>query len=73
VSHIAQQMSSDILYTEEVAALARKPVATIRWLRAIGRGPRSGKLGNRVIYKRADVEAWIDAAFENTEGEHNKP
>jgi predicted DNA-binding transcriptional regulator AlpA len=64
VSHIAEQMSSDILYAEEVAALSRKPVATIRWLRAMGRGPRSGKLGNRVIYRRADVEAWINSAFE---------
>jgi predicted DNA-binding transcriptional regulator AlpA len=56
-------MSSDILYTEEVAALSRKSVATIRWLRAVGRGPKSGKLGNRVVYRRSDVEQWINEAF----------
>lgn len=56
---------SDILFTEEVAAMARKPVATIRWLKAMGQGPRWGKLGLRVIYRRADVESWIASAFED--------
>ena len=34
----------ELLTIEEAAALAKKPVATMRWLRATGRGPRSGKL-----------------------------
>jgi predicted DNA-binding transcriptional regulator AlpA len=29
-------------------------------------GPKSGKLGRRVVYRRADVEAWIAAAFDAT-------
>ncbi|OBH49284.1 AlpA family transcriptional regulator [Mycobacterium sp. E2479] len=61
---IAEPSNSDILYTDEVAALARKPVATIRWLKAVGRGPKWGKLGKRVIYRRVDVEAWIESAFD---------
>jgi predicted DNA-binding transcriptional regulator AlpA len=65
VQQIVQALNSEILYTEEVAALARKPVATLRWLRATGKGPKSGKLGRRVIYRRADVEAWIASAFED--------
>lgn len=56
-------INAEILYTEEVAALARKPVPTIRWLKATGGGPKWGKLGRRVIYRRADVEQWIEAAF----------
>ena len=56
---------SNILFTEEVAAMARKPVATIRWLKAMGLPPKSGKLGRRVVYRRADVEAWIASAFED--------
>jgi predicted DNA-binding transcriptional regulator AlpA len=60
---MAEKLSSDILYTEEVAALARKSVATIRWLKATGAGPRCGKLGRRVVYRRQDVLDWIAAAF----------
>ena len=65
VAELAEKINSDLLYTEEVAALARKPVATIRWLKAMGQGPRCGKLGRRVVYRRADVEAWIASAFED--------
>jgi predicted DNA-binding transcriptional regulator AlpA len=62
---MAETLNSDLLYTEEVAALTRKPIATIRWLKATGSGPKWGKLGKRVVYRRADVEAWIESAFEN--------
>jgi hypothetical protein len=54
----------ELLTIEEAAALAKKPVATMRWLRATGRGPRSGKLGRRVVYKRDDVIAWVESAFD---------
>ncbi len=64
MAEVADKLGSDILYTEEVAALARKPVATIRWLKATGQGPKCGKLGRRVVYRRSDVEAWIASAFE---------
>ena len=59
-------LNSDLLYTEEVAALTRKSVATIRWLQHTRRGPKCGKLGRRVVYRRADVETWIASAFEVT-------
>ncbi|UMB71770.1 helix-turn-helix transcriptional regulator [Mycobacterium paraterrae] len=58
------RFDSDLLTTEEVAALTRKSPATIRWMKHVGTGPRSGKLGRRVVYRRSDVQAWIDAAFE---------
>jgi predicted DNA-binding transcriptional regulator AlpA len=64
MTDVATQLNSDILYTEEVAALARKSPATIRWLKAMGQGPKWGKLGKRVVYRRADVEAWIASAFD---------
>jgi predicted DNA-binding transcriptional regulator AlpA len=63
-NQLAEILNSDILYTEEVAALSRKSVATIRWLKATGAGPRCGKLGRRVVYRRADVEQWISSAFD---------
>jgi Helix-turn-helix domain len=60
--------ASGLLTIEEAAALAKKPVATMRYLRATGRGPRSGKLGRRVIDKRNDVIAWVESAFESDVG-----
>ncbi len=62
--HLVETLSSDLLYTEEVAAMARKSPATIRWLKAMGQGPKCGKLGRRVVYRRGDVEQWIASAFE---------
>jgi DNA-binding transcriptional MerR regulator len=49
----------DLLTTDEVAKLTRAPAATLRYWRHIGTGPRSGRIGRRAVYVRADVEAWI--------------
>lgn len=57
------QLNSEILYTEDVAKLSRRSVATIRYMKATGTGPRWGKLGRRVVYKASDVQQWIDSAF----------
>lgn len=56
----------ELLTMPEVAELTRLPIATLRWYRATGQGgPKSGKVGGRrVMYRRADVEAWIQSAFE---------
>lgn len=55
--------SPDLLLMPEVAELTRLSVATLRYLRHVGRGPRSAVLGRRVAYKRADVLAWIEDQF----------
>jgi predicted DNA-binding transcriptional regulator AlpA len=39
----------------------RAPVATLRYWRHLGTGPNSFRLGRRVLYRRADLRAWIDA------------
>jgi len=57
-------MSEELMFVEEVAPMARKTVSTMNWLRATGQGPKWGKLGKRVVYRRSDVEAWIASAFE---------
>ena len=56
-------MSNRLLTIDEVAALTRMPVATLRWHRHCGTGPTSGKVGRRVVYREDDVNAWIDAQF----------
>lgn len=50
------------LTTAEVAAMCRTSPETCRYWRHIGKGPRSFKVGRRVLYAVEDVEAWIAAA-----------
>ena len=53
-------MNDDQLLTiTETAELLRAPVATLRWWRHTGQGPRSFKIGRRVTYRRSDLEDWI--------------
>ena len=51
----------ELLTITEAAALVRAPVATLRYWRHQGVGPRSFRAGRRVLYKAVDVRAWIDA------------
>jgi predicted DNA-binding transcriptional regulator AlpA len=56
---------SELLLIEEVAELTRLPLSTLRFYRHVGHGgPKSFKLGNRVAYKRSDVEAWIESQYQ---------
>lgn len=54
---------NDILTLAEVAEMTRTSPATLRYWRSVGYGgPKSFKLGRRVLYRRADVEQWIGEA-----------
>lgn len=53
------------LTTDEVAELLRSPAETLRYWRHLGKGPRSFKIGRRVLYDEADVMAWIATQREN--------
>lgn len=50
---------TEYLTTTEVAAWLRTPPETLRFWRHEGRGPRSFKLGRRVLYARDDVARWL--------------
>lgn len=54
---------SEHMTTEEVAAFVRSPTETVRYWRHVGKGPRSFKVGRRVLYRRADVLAWLDERY----------
>lgn len=54
---------TEILYQEEVAAKLKRPLSTLRYWRHTGDGPKSFKLGGRVVYKLEDVEQWIEAQY----------
>lgn len=53
-----------LLTTDEVAALVRRPVATVRYWRHAGVGPRSALVRGRVLYREGDVEEWITGQFD---------
>ena len=57
-------MTERLLTVREVAEMTRLPEATLRWFRHEGtKGPKSAKLGRRVVYRESDVIAWIENAF----------
>ena len=51
---------SELLLMPEVSKVTRMSVDTLRYLRHIGEGPPSFKLGRRVVYKAEDVANWIE-------------
>lgn len=54
-----------LLRLSETAELIGVSEATLRFWRHRGDfGPPSAKLGRRVVYREADVIAWVDAQFE---------
>jgi predicted DNA-binding transcriptional regulator AlpA len=55
-------MSTRYMNTAEVAETVLTPVETVRYWRHIGKGPKSFKVGRRVLYAVEDVEAWIAEA-----------
>ncbi len=53
-----------LLTIDQVAALTHVCVATLRYKRHTDTGPRSFRLGRRVMYWLSDVLAWIDDQYE---------
>lgn len=53
----------DLMTLPEVAAMLRRSPAQLRWMRHNGTGPTSAKLAGRVMFRRRDVEAWIEKQF----------
>jgi DNA-binding transcriptional MerR regulator len=50
----------ELMTTEEFSEAARAPVSTVRYWRAQGIGPVGFKVGKRVLYRRRDVQGWLD-------------
>ena len=59
-AHTAEP-TPQLLTIAEAALLLRTPVATLRYWRHLGTGPHSFRVGRRVVYRRDDLQAWIDA------------
>ena len=52
----------EYMTTGEVADKLRTSPETVRFWRHVGKGPRSFKVGRRVLYAAEDVEAFIAEA-----------
>ena len=50
----------ELLTISEAAELLRAPVATLRYWRHLGTGPRSFRVGRRVLYRYDDVQVWVE-------------
>lgn len=57
---------TEFLTTAEVAELCRTSPDTVRYWRHVRKGPTSFKLGRRVLYPAAGVQAWL-AALQQSE------
>ena len=49
-----------LMTIEEVAEILRMPVASLRYWRVLGTGPRGFLVGRRLRYLRSDVHDWIE-------------
>lgn len=50
----------ELLTMAEVAALVRVPIATLRYWRHLGTGPRGFRIGRSVRYWRTEVALWLE-------------
>lgn len=60
------QSQRRMLRTLEAATYCGSSVSTFEKLRLLGGGPRYVKLGRRVVYDPADLDAWIDRNRRNS-------
>ena len=56
--------SFQLMTIEEAAELLRTPVSTLRYWRHMNKGPRAARIGGRIMYRQPDVEAWLEAQFD---------
>ena len=58
-------MPTKLLKAPEVAERLRKTPAALSWMIHQGTAPRSALIGGRRVWREVDVDAYIDAAFED--------
>lgn len=64
LKHTENNSTMDLVGVEEVASMIGVSPSTVRWWRQTGKGPRSARIGKQVKFKRSEVEAWLEAQFE---------
>lgn len=54
------RQADELLTMQEVADVVRVPVATLRYWRHLGIGPRGFRIGRSVRYWRTEVFHWLE-------------
>ncbi len=62
--------NDELLTMEEVAAVVRVPIATLRYWRHLGSGPQSFRIGRTVRYWRSDVFQWLESQSSRPQTRH---
>jgi excisionase family DNA binding protein len=60
----------ELLTLTEVADLVRVPVATLRYWRHLGNGPRSFRVGRSVRFWRTEVLLWLEEQTNHPQARH---
>lgn len=53
----------ELMTLDEVATTLRVPVATVRYWRASGKGPKFIKMGKRLVCRRTDLDAFVEKQY----------
>jgi len=58
----------ELLTVEDVAQLTRSTRAAIYQWRRRGNGPKGVRVGNKVLFRHQDIEAWLESRAESKAG-----
>lgn len=53
-------MTERILDVKEAAEFLKLSPDTLRWMRHVGTGPMSFKIGRKIAYRESDIQAYVD-------------
>jgi len=59
---------TDLMFLSEVAAYIRRTERGLRQMVREGRAPKHGKVSGRIMFRKSDVDAWINEQFESSNG-----
>lgn len=66
-----QGQAAQLLTMKDVSAMTQISESTLRYYRNVGnKGPASALLGGKIMYRKQDVEKWINDQFEKEEKSH---
>jgi excisionase family DNA binding protein len=65
-----RETEDEHLTTEEVAELCHTSPGTVHYWRSMGKGPKAYKVGRRLIFRRSEVQAWINAHASDPAARH---
>lgn len=53
-------MTETIINVKQAAKVLGLSEDTLRWMRHVGKGPKSFKIGRRIAYRESDINAYVN-------------